>query len=79
MILRLKNNPPIDNLRDYPPELVEALRAVLAAGAPANPDPHRKNFYDVVAGDRVYYVHVAPSGKVLLLASWQNERAMAAV
>lgn len=74
MILRFEKEPMIDNLRNYPAEIVAKLRALLTSGAEANPDPHRRNFYDVMNGSRTYYIHVAPSGKVLLLASWEKSR-----
>jgi len=70
MEIRLKGYPVIDNLRHYPEETVESLRDLLTAGALAVPDPKRKNFYDVYNGSRVFYIHVCPTGKVLLLAMW---------
>jgi hypothetical protein len=73
MILQLRNNPAIDNLRHYPPEAVEKLRNLLADGALAVPDPHRRNFYDLVDSDHVYYIHISPKGKILLLALWPLE------
>jgi len=75
MVLRLNGNTPIDNLRNYSRDIVENLRALLASGAQAYPDPHRKQFYDLVNGSRMFYIHVAPNGKVLLLASWLKESA----
>jgi hypothetical protein len=72
MMIRFEKEPLIDNLRNYSPEIVAKLRALLASGAEARPDPHRKNFYDVANGSRMFYIHVAPSGKVLLLASWSK-------
>ncbi len=71
MILRLNGNPTIENLRNYPAELVDKLGALLAAGVQAHADPRRKNFYDVENGSRVFFIHVSPiSGKVMLLATW---------
>ncbi len=70
MRLKLAGSTRIDNLRDYPTEVVEKLRSLLAAGAKAHPDPHRKGFYDVENGSRMFYIHLAPSGQVWLLASW---------
>ena len=73
MVLRLDKNVSIDNLRHYPVEVVDMLRALLAAGARAHPDPHRKNFFDVENGSRVYYIHISPTGKVWLLATRQRD------
>lgn len=74
MVLRMNGNLRIENLRNYPAETVESLRALLAAGTSAHPDPHRNNFYELVNGARVFYIHIPPvGGKVLLLATWPNE------
>lgn len=73
MVLRLKGNPTIDNLQNYPAETVEKLRELLAAGALASPDPHRKDFYDLRNGSRMFYIHICPSGRVWLLATWLME------
>ena len=70
MTLRFNDDVAIDNLGHYPPATVRKLRALLAAGAQARPDPRRQNFYDVEDGSRVYYVHLSRSGKVWLLATW---------
>jgi hypothetical protein len=61
----------IRNLRNHPIEDVEALRRLLTSGAAARLDPHRKNFYEVDNGSRVFYVHVTPATtKVMFLAVW---------
>ena len=63
----------VEDVRNHPAEAVENLRALLAAGAVAQPDPHRKDFFEVQNGTKVYYVHVAPTtGKVLLLGIWSK-------
>ena len=72
MTLRLNGNERIHNIRDYPAETVAGLRTALGAGALAEPDPHRRAFYEVTSGARRYYIHVAPDGSVWLLASWVN-------
>ncbi len=77
MTLRLEKAPLIDNLRKYPAGTVEKLRSLLTAGAEARPDPHRKNFYDVENGSEMFYIHIAPNGKVLLLAKWPQQRSEA--
>jgi len=70
MILRMNGPFRIDNLRRYSSETVETLRSALAAGVTATADPHRKNFYDLDAGDNIFYIHLSPTGAVLLLACW---------
>lgn len=78
MILKLNGNTGIDNLRNYPAEIVEKLRSLLASGARAYPDPNRKEFYDLENGSRMFYIHISPSGAVWLLASWiKNPASMA--
>lgn len=71
MFLRLNERPTIDNLRNYPADVIEQLSALLATGAHATADEHRKDFYEVEFGARIYYLHVSPaSGHVILLGSW---------
>jgi hypothetical protein len=80
MLLRLKNKLTIKNLRNHSPETVEELRSLLHRGAAACPDPRRKNFYELESGSRVFYIHVSPTtGKVMLLAVWDNGLHQAAV
>ncbi len=70
MVLRMNENPGIENFRHYPEEVVQKLRGLLVRGAQAYPDPHRKNFFDVENGSRMFFIHLAPNGRVWLLASW---------
>jgi hypothetical protein len=80
MVLRLNTLPQIENLRNYPAELVEQLRQLLASGAPAQPDPRRKDFYELESDSRIFYIHISPvNGKVLLLATWLKQKEPAAV
>jgi hypothetical protein len=73
MILKMNGSFRIENLRRYSSETVEALRSALVAGVIAAADPHRKNFYDLEAGDNIFYIHLSPTGTVLLLACWHKE------
>jgi hypothetical protein len=79
MFLKLNGSFRIDDLRCYPPETVEALRRALVLGAVAAADPRRKNFYDLEAGDHIFYIHLSPTGTVLLLACWRKEPAHQAI
>jgi len=79
MILKMSGQFRIDNLRRYPSETVEALRSALVAGVIAAADPRRKNFYDLEAGDNIFYIHLCPTGTVLLLACWRKEAAHQAI
>ena len=70
MTIRLHTPPSIENLRHYPAEIVDKLRGLLASGVKAIADRHRANFYDVVDGTRVYFIHISPvTNKVMLLAT----------
>ena len=78
MTLRLNSATTIENLRNYPAEIVERLRTLLISGATAYADIHRENFYDVVEGARVYFIHISPmTNKVILLATWLTEKELA--
>lgn len=78
MVLRLAEELRIENLRNHPPDEVEKLRALLAAGAEVRVDPHREHFYEVPNGRRVYYIHISPtSGTIWLLASWRKDDSQA--
>jgi len=79
MVLRMNGPIRIENLRRYPSETVEALRGILVAGVIAAADPRRKDFYDLEAGDRIFYIHVSPTGTVLFLACWRKEPARKAI
>jgi hypothetical protein len=68
----------IENLRNYPVEVVDELRRLLASDAPARPDPHRADFYELEGPTRVFYVHVSAAiGSVILLGTWARENAAA--
>lgn len=74
MVLQLRNDLIIDNVRHYPDQTVGQLRTLLAKGVPAQPDPHRHNFFELEAGSQVFYVSIPPGGgKVLLLATWHKD------
>ncbi len=75
MILRMNHNTTIEDLRRHSPELVGELRHLLAAGAPALPDPHRRDFFEVQNHERVFYIHLRPNRHVWLLAVWSKEGA----
>ena len=72
MILRMEQQPTIDNVQNYPSEVVDQLEKLLVEGVSARPDPRRRNFYDVEHADRAFFIHVSPlTGKVILLAVWR--------
>lgn len=72
MIIRLKKNARIESLQKHPEAAVSDLRALLSAGAVAHADPRRNHFYEIEDGSRVFYIHLCPNGKVLLLAIWKR-------
>jgi hypothetical protein len=74
MVTNLDCGLQIEDLGNHPAQTVVALRSLLASGASTVADPKRTGFYEIESGPVVYYFHVSPvSGKVLLLATWQNE------
>lgn len=73
MFLKLDGNFVIEDMWNHPAERVEELRGLLRRGHPAFEDPHRKNFYEVGNNSCVFYIHICPNGKVLLLAMWAKE------
>ncbi|MCL4522478.1 MAG: hypothetical protein M1453_02645 [Acidobacteria bacterium] len=79
MTIKLNETPTIENLGKYPAESVEKLRQLLANGAPAKLDTHRKDFYELRNGKHVYWIHISPvNGHVVLLAIWQKPSVAAA-
>jgi hypothetical protein len=77
MVMTLKRELQIEDLRNHPEEMVLTLRSLLAGGAKVNPDPKRPDFFEVESGSLVYYIHVSPAtGKILLLATWPKEAAL---
>jgi hypothetical protein len=79
MILKMSGPIRIENLRHHSTETVDRLRCLLVAGAQASPDSRRKGFYDLADGDRAFYIHVSPTGSVLLLAVWPRVVAPGAI
>jgi hypothetical protein len=74
MVANFGNKSQIEDLGNHPTETVAALRSLLAGGANTIADPKRNGFYEIESDAVVYYIHVSPvTGKVLLLATWQNE------
>jgi 3-oxoacid CoA-transferase B subunit len=70
MLLRMKQLPGVDNLRNYPAEIIKELEELLLSGGSAVPDPKRKGFYDLENQERIFFVNVSPTtGRVMLLAT----------
>lgn len=74
MKVRWDTNMRIEDPRKHSLETVEKLRMLLADEATVSEDPHRSDFYEVRDDSTVYYIYASPiTGKIYLLASWQNE------
>jgi hypothetical protein len=70
----MKRMPSVDNLRNYPAEIIKELEELLLWGRSALPDPKRKGFYDLENYERTFYIHISPiTGKVGLLATWRKD------
>jgi hypothetical protein len=73
MVTCMETEVQIQDPRNHSAETVFALRSLLAGGANVVPDPKRKGFYEVKSGSIVYYIHVSPINRnVLLLATWPS-------
>jgi hypothetical protein len=73
MFLRLKRLPGVDNLRNYPAEIIKELEDLLLWGGSAVPDRKRKGFYDLENYERTFFIQISPiTGKVVLLAAWRK-------
>src|SRR3989454_1057782 len=80
MVLRLNQQPDIEDLRHHGPEAVEKVRHLLASGAPAKPDPRRSDFFELEDGNKVFYIHISTlNRKVLLLATWLKDEESAEI
>jgi len=63
----------IRDLGSHTPATVTTFALLLASAVNVRPDPKRRNFYEVVDGSQVYYIHVSPVTEIIyLLAVWQN-------
>jgi len=64
----------IEDLGNHSRQAVADLRCLLVGGASKVADPKRHNFYEIESDSLIYYIHESPvTGKILLLATWQNE------
>lgn len=78
MVMALEREMQIEDLRNHPAETLKMLRYLLFSGAKVTPDPKRADFYELEDAETVYYIHISPiSGKILLLATWPSEAALA--
>ena len=79
MVMALEREMQIEDIRNHPVETVKMLRDLLFSGAQVTPDPKRADFYELEDAGVVYYIHISPmGGKILLLATWPSEAALAA-
>jgi hypothetical protein len=63
----------VDNLRNYPVEIIKELEELLLWGGAALPDPKRNGFYDLENYRRTFFIHISSmTGKVVLLATWRK-------
>ena len=64
----------IEYPRGYEAGVVNHLQHLLQAGAPAQRDPQRENFYEIDGEEGSYYIHISPiTGNVILLAKWTRQ------
>jgi hypothetical protein len=69
----MKRLPGVDNLRNYPAEIIKELEELLLWGGSALPDPKRKGFYQLENYERAFFIQISTiTGKVVLLATWRK-------
>ena len=76
MRFELELNPEfkIDDPRGHSPDTLRRLRETLSLGASAAPDARRPNFFEIEAGEQVFYIHVSPlTRNITLLATWVRD------
>lgn len=74
MASHLNGSIQIEDMGNHPKQAVADLRCLLASGATTTADPKRNGFFEVESDSTVYYIHITPvTGKILLLATWQND------
>jgi hypothetical protein len=70
------NDVKIDDPRRHPRETVQRLWRLLTFGAEVQPERSRPDFYELPSGSEVFYFHVSPvTRRVLLLAVWEKTAA----
>ena len=80
MLLRMKQLPGVDNLRNYPAEIIKGLEELLLSGGSAVLDPKRKGFYDLENHERIFFVQISSiTGRVVLLATWLRPKRAVAI
>ena len=73
MFLRMKRLPGVDNLRNYPAEIIKELEELLLSGGSAFPDPKRNGFFALENYERTFFIQISSiTGKVVLLATWRK-------
>jgi hypothetical protein len=73
MAANLRGRFQIEDLGNHSTQAVADLYCLLAGGATTTADPKRHGFYEIEGESTIYYVHLTPAtGKILLLATWQN-------
>ena len=71
MLLQLKQRPEVDNLRNYPAEIIKELEELLLSGGPSVPDPKRDGFYDLTSHRHTFFIYISPkTARVTLLGTW---------
>jgi hypothetical protein len=56
MFLRMKRLPGVDNLRNYPAEIIRELEELLLSGGSALPDPKRNGIYDLENFESTFFI-----------------------
>jgi hypothetical protein len=80
MFLRMEQLQGVDNLRNYPAEIIKGLEELLLSGGSALPDPKRRGFYDLENHERTFFIQISSkTGRVVLLATWRRPKHAVAI
>ena len=75
MLFQMKQLPGVENLRNYPAEIIKGLEELLLSGGSALLDPKRKGFYDLENHERTFFIQISfITGRVVLLATWRRPK-----
>src|SRR6202795_1263210 len=73
MFLRMKRLPGVDNLRNYPAEIVKELEELLRWGGSALPAPKRKSFFNIENNEGTFFLQISSiTVKVVVVAAWRK-------
>jgi hypothetical protein len=77
MVLRMDEHARIENPRNYSPQVMEELWALLRKGVEGRPDRRRQDFYELEGDHGTFYIHISPVNATVMLLAWWTHRPVA--